>query len=713
MKYQKKMKWGMRIIVLMVLMLCSKNSGASTEWFHWSEMTTLNQDFQVTAQNDTEIKGKHGVTLLAGQKLEMWQVSNSEDLKKQGMSLSYSLATSGGAVSMVTATGSSISVDETLSVNEAGTIVAQHRGIGYVGVTVTQNGKRKTEYLKVVVEAYDQESNGEDMLTLYHKMDEISVDTIDGEIALQERYQNYYEIIEAQRHLSGYLILSGIQQDGVKNFWGITNAYRMDTVKGQLNSYLKMHALLLQDVKEISEYEGLTLTMNRGVSITDLIGYAYYNGIRYDAAVDSYTGTVEICNTDGTVVLKKTITWKLGIVQLNVKLNTSTIKNATYRLNYYGTGGDVTTVQYQFAKKFHADKKGGYVKSKHALYQSIEKGKKLGYCVKGVRYQVLAVSTSTGWARVKGVDGKIGYIQKKYLTTKPTGKSVVSTHDSKYSYKDMIGDISKLQKYYGSIIQSKVLAKTADNRKVYSICIGNPDAKKCVVIDSTLHAREWLNSQIMMVNLEYYCRNYDQGQYQGVAYSKLFDRVCIYLLPMMNPDGVSISQYGLAGVKDKALRAKVKKLARGNYRRWKANAKGVDLNRNYTPGFGKEDVKSASSMNYGGKSAYSENECRALVDLVEKVKPKAVINYHEAGSIIYYTHNSNLLNRVQKVTGYTRTRSTGGARGTFGDWLDAKKIDYCTIETCSGTAPVGHWQYAGTYRRNRDVMAMAARLYYN
>ena len=54
--------------------------------------------------------------------------------------------------------------------------------------------------------------------------------------------------------------------------------------------------------------------------------------------------------------------------------------------------------------------------------------------------------------------------------------------------------------------------------------------------------------------LETALEQYDTGSYGGVSYASLFDQAAVHFLPMVNPDGVSISQYGMQGITSPALR---------------------------------------------------------------------------------------------------------------------------------------------------------------
>ncbi|RKJ39497.1 peptidase M14, partial [Butyricicoccus sp. 1XD8-22] len=102
-------------------------------------------------------------------------------------------------------------------------------------------------------------------------------------------------------------------------------------------------------------------------------------------------------------------------------------------------------------------------------------------------------------------------------------------------------------------------------------------------------------------------------------------------VPMMNPDGVTL-------VRTKANATAATKLLNNgsvNYNRWKANIRGVDLNRNFDGGWiTRASTKYASYKNYKGTKAFSEPESRALRDFVAKHQFKSYISYHSSGSVL-------------------------------------------------------------------------------
>lgn len=289
-------------------------------------------------------------------------------------------------------------------------------------------------------------------------------------------------------------------------------------------------------------------------------------------------------------------------------------------------------------------------------------------------------------------------------------RRIVSIHRKMYTYEQMRREIWMLWERYErqKMIQVQILGSSLEGRNIYAICLGNPRASKCVVIDAAIHGREWLNTQLMMLLVEEFCINYGRETFQGKSYRDLFEEVCVYVLPMVNPDGVSISQRGLSAVKDPEYSELVGSLASEGTARWKANARGVDLNRNFHYNFRKNPVKKPSAQEYGGTEPLSEPETRVLAAFIDEVKPLAAVNYHETGPLIYYSRFSKLLFGIRKATGYVIQREQGVAPGALSSWLDMRGIACCSVETCRGKAPVRHWQLLPAYYKNRQVFAAAA-----
>ena len=295
-------------------------------------------------------------------------------------------------------------------------------------------------------------------------------------------------------------------------------------------------------------------------------------------------------------------------------------------------------------------------------------------------------------------------------------KTVVSTGHSKYSYAEMIGDIRILSRQYSEYCHYRSIGKTVDDRNLWEVTVGNPDAKKSLLVMGALHAREYMTSQLCMKQIEYYLQNYNK-EIRGIKVSKLLNTVNIKFIPMVNPDGVTISQYGLKRIRNRKLRTSLVKYRPTS--RWKSNARGVDLNNNYPITYIANHGKRGSS-GYSGPRSASELETQAIIKWVNENKSKAlgIVNYHAMGSIVFGDTNRRMNAHTRKwttkmyrlarsVTGYASSAGYGsGGRsvGNFREYVTEKKQIPCiTLEIGYGGCPLPAGQFGGIWSRNATL----------
>ena len=376
-------------------------------------------------------------------------------------------------------------------------------------------------------------------------------------------------------------------------------------------------------------------------------------------------------------------------------------------------------------------KKKVYFKNTGTIY--VQASKKSAVLGKGVKYKGYKTTGEKvgSYTKILFNDKTIGYTLSSNLTTKKPVTNIVTKSGSVYSYVKMKADLTKLKNIYSDYMSVKNLGQTADKRNIYCVIVGNPNAKKQIVVNASLHAREYLNTYFVMEILEQYLNNYTKKSAKiGMTYEKLFNEVALYIIPMANPDGVTIAQYGPSKINNKTLRKNVTKmLGRKSYRTWKANARGVDLNRNFPSGWGKSPkTNKAGAMYYAGSKAASEKETKILMKFMNSLSnPVANINYHSMGAIVYWdyavkgtlrTNITKMATTVRSLTKYKLMRGSGsngtsGAVGGFGDWsVYAKKIPSITIETGTVSCPLPFSQYSSLYSKNKYVIEMLTKQYY-
>lgn len=301
----------------------------------------------------------------------------------------------------------------------------------------------------------------------------------------------------------------------------------------------------------------------------------------------------------------------------------------------------------------------------------------------------------------------------------------------KYSYDQMTKDIQSLSSRYGNLMHTNVIGTSNDGRKLYEIVLGNQNAPKHILIHAGIHAREYMTPLLVMKQLEHGLYFYNSSSYEGVQLSNLFNQVAIHFVPMVNPDGISISQFGISAIRSEQLRQTINQcyafdVAAGrtsaafdrylNY--WKANGRGVDLNQNFPADW--DQVTSCGQPSYAtykGPSPASEPESQALVNLVNSRTWALTISYHSMGNIIYWDYQGNRVSAesqalaalVASKTGYRLAGSSG--HGGFKDWVQIKDgpIPSLTIEVGSVSCPMPLSEFAAVWNQNHQVWVAAAK----
>ncbi|MFR1832103.1 MAG: M14 family zinc carboxypeptidase [Lachnospiraceae bacterium] len=326
-----------------------------------------------------------------------------------------------------------------------------------------------------------------------------------------------------------------------------------------------------------------------------------------------------------------------------------------------------------------------------------------------------------------------GLTEVQEFLTMTVENPVVQITD-KYSYEQMEADIQSLQKRYGTAhMQVTTIGTSADGRNIYDIIVGNPNAGKHVLIQGAIHAREYANPLLMMKQIEDALAFYDTGAYNGRRLSDLLNQVAVHFVPMANPDGVALSQFGLDALNTDELKQTVQTayasdLAAGRtsyefgryLERWKANARGVDLNHNFDALWTNTSSNwmLPSYSGYKGLTPVSEPESQALVNLMNSDYPwAAVLNYHSMGKVIYWDIEGNKERERSRQLAQLMSAATGGYQmlysgggGGFKDWAQLKEnpVPSITVETGKVDCPMPVSEFASIWAENRAGWALVA-----
>ena len=170
-----------------------------------------------------------------------------------------------------------------------------------------------------------------------------------------------------------------------------------------------------------------------------------------------------------------------------------------------------------------------------------------------------------------------------------------------------------------------VIGKTQLNKDIVCFKLGKGGGKK-IIVQGGMHAREYITSFLLI---------------EIIKYLKLF-AFCgqVYIIPLINPDGVNILSNGTKNIKNKKCKGLIKSLLKYfPQKTFKANAHGVDLNTNFDAHWGKgkqNNLYYPSAQNFVGFAPNSEKETQALINFTKKVDPFLTLSYHSKGNVIYY-----------------------------------------------------------------------------
>ncbi len=307
---------------------------------------------------------------------------------------------------------------------------------------------------------------------------------------------------------------------------------------------------------------------------------------------------------------------------------------------------------------------------------------------------------------------------------------IVPTDGAIYTYEDMEQDLFELQKRYPELLQVRSLGTSCDGREIYEAMLGDPEAEKHILIQASIHAREHMNTLVAMRQLEFTLQYYDTADFHDVAYSELFGDYCFHVLPMTNPDGVTISQLGPEAIRSPELRAVIEEChqldggGKDYWQRWKANGRGVDLNRNFDSGW--QEYKGTghiSSDCYKGEAPASEPEVQAILRVAEEYPPICTISYHSTGGCVYWDYGCQgalfqadraLAEAASSLTGYKMTSSVTSAQDAAGcsDYFVLERgIPSVTIENGHAACPLPPEEFSDIWLANVDLWPTLAELF--
>lgn len=243
-----------------------------------------------------------------------------------------------------------------------------------------------------------------------------------------------------------------------------------------------------------------------------------------------------------------------------------------------------------------------------------------------------------------------------------------------YDYNQCVAEIERLVESY-DFIKKSVIGHSVMNKPIYCLRIGEGIAR--VFINCAHHGLEYLTSAFIMNFLREYACSYDNDvDICGRSARELYQNITLFVVPMVNPDGVDIAVNGM-DITNPYHQKLISEVGVHSFNKvWQANINGVDINHNYNAGW--RVVKTGpGATKYSGPYVESEPETRAMVRFIREMNFDMLIAFHSQGGEIYYDFDGMVAENSKKIaqkmaqeSGYKLCVPTGSASfGGCKDWF--------------------------------------------
>lgn len=288
--------------------------------------------------------------------------------------------------------------------------------------------------------------------------------------------------------------------------------------------------------------------------------------------------------------------------------------------------------------------------------------------------------------------------------------------NGRLKYDDVVltKQLKELREIY-PFIRVRSIGKSVLGKPLQEIIIGKGPKK--INLNAAFHANEWITTPIVMTFLNDYLLALTNFQsLSGISVTPFYQSVQLSIVPMVNPDGVSLVING----PPETIRNQVVTINEGSeeFTAWKANIRGVDLNNQYPARWEiekeRKEPKGPSPRDYPGEAPLTEPEAIAMAELAEKSNFNLMIALHTQGEEFYWGYegfeskeSATIAKEFAKVSGYRAVQYIDSHAG-YKDWFiqEFRKPGF-TIELGKGINPLPLSQFDDIYKRTLPIFVAA------
>lgn len=274
-------------------------------------------------------------------------------------------------------------------------------------------------------------------------------------------------------------------------------------------------------------------------------------------------------------------------------------------------------------------------------------------------------------------------------------------------------------------ISLQIVGRSVLNRPIIMLKIGKGSRK--IFFNASHHANEWITTPMVLKFGEEYAKSVVNATYLGALNAEYtFDNTTLYIIPMVNPDGVDL----VTGAMERDSETYYDTLVLANNypfipfpSGWKANIRGVDLNLNYPAMWEKAKEQKyqagytkAGPRDFVGFAPLDQPESLAVYNVSVKEDFDLTVSLHTQGEEIYWRFGSyqprgakEIGEKMALVSGYKLTdpdefQSFAG----YKDWfiMTYLKPAY-TVEAGKGVNPLPIQKFDDFYPAVREILRVA------
>ncbi|WP_424766799.1 M14 family metallopeptidase [Paenibacillus sp. sgz302251] len=288
-----------------------------------------------------------------------------------------------------------------------------------------------------------------------------------------------------------------------------------------------------------------------------------------------------------------------------------------------------------------------------------------------------------------------------------------------YGYLDMVEGIRQLVVRY-PFLSAYVIGESVMGKPLIAVRCGS--GPRQIHMNGSFHANEWMTSALLMRFAADLSSAYCNGEPIGGQQAEhLCREVTLWLVPMVNPDGVMLAQQGVSPTHPWYRQLIQWNGGSEDFSGWKANIRGVDLNDQF-PAYWEEErkrrgVPGPAPRDYPGPYPLSEPEARAMARFTESFAFDAVLALHTQGREIYWNYrdyetaeSEQLAKRLGSVSGYEPVKLSGSDAG-YKDWFiqQFRKPGF-TVEAGYGENPLPMSNFDQIYIELQPLLLESLRL---